>query len=360
MLFSIPSMQLTALACLAAAVLGAPTKDDSSKDVFSPSNWPYPAKIFGDTDGWGTVHIHDPSVVKHDGWYYSFGTHLRVTIARSPTLYGPWKHLGSVLDAGQSIIELPGRDDIWAPDVIKVGDTFHCYYSVSTFGAQNSAIGLATSKTLLPGSWTDHGEVVRSYDLDDYPNATEPWTITNAIDPAVLFDAKTGKPYMSYGSFWTNIWGFPLNKAMDGIEEGVAPKHLSYDPVSPNPVEGPFIHYASKTGYYYLFVSHGYCCGYNASMPAAGEEYKIKVGRSKAIDGPFLDRNGTDMVNGGGDVILGSHGWLYGPGGQGVLVDGKKDILYYHYVDNRVSYIDEDKYLGWNEIKYSKGWPYLV
>jgi arabinan endo-1,5-alpha-L-arabinosidase len=70
-------------------------------------------QIFGDTDGWGTVHIHDPSVVKHDGWYYSFGTHLRVTIARSPTLYGPWKHLGSVLDAGQSIIELPGRDDIW-------------------------------------------------------------------------------------------------------------------------------------------------------------------------------------------------------------------------------------------------------
>lgn len=59
--------------------------------------------------------------------------------------------------------------------------------------------------------------------------------------------------------------------------------------------------------------------------------YKIKVGRSRSFSGPFLDRNGTDLVNGGGDVILGSHGWLYGPGGQGVLDDGNKDILYYHY-----------------------------
>lgn len=231
--------------------------------------------------------------MKHKGYYYSFGTHLRVTIARSPTLNGPWKHLGSILDSGQSIIELPGRDDIWvdysfidthplyffqlthpkAPDVIKVGDTFHCYYSVSTFGAQNSAIGLATSKTLLPGSWTDHGEVVRSYDPDDYPNATEPWTITNAIDPNVVFDAKTGTPYLSYGSFWTNIWQFKLNRGLDAPAKHSVPTHIAYEPKSPNPVEGPFIHYTKKTGYYYLYISHGFCCGYNGTMPAAGEEY---------------------------------------------------------------------------------------
>lgn len=270
-------------------------------------------QVFGDQNGWGTVHIHDPSLVKHGKYYYSFGTHLRVTIARSPTLNGPWRHLGSVLD-GESIIDLPGRDDIWvspiflmnlsilfglkltsvkAPDVSKVGNTFYCYYSVSTFGAQNSAIGLATSKTLLPGSWTDHGEVVRSYNIADYPNAVEPWTITNAIDPNLVFDAKTGKPYMSYGSFWTNIWQFKLNKALDAPAKGrPAPVHVAYEPVSPNPVEGPFVHYAKKTGYYYLYVSHGVCCGYNASMPAAGAEYVTFIPPSFI----FLVGNGGDPV----------------------------------------------------------------
>ncbi|KAI5858072.1 glycosyl hydrolase, partial [Tricharina praecox] len=304
----------------------------------------------------GTVHVHDPSIVKKGKYYYSFSTHLGIAIARSPTLNGPWKHLGSVIDT-QSIIELTGRDDLWAPDVIEHKGMYYCYYSVSTFGSQNSAIGVATSKTLLPGSWTDHGMVIRSYDPTQFPDAPSPNNITNAIDANVYIDKKTKEVTFSYGSFWSNIWAFPM-ESMTSIASDAVATHLALDPVAPQAVEGPFVH---KHGdWFYLWISSGICCGFNASMPAEGTEYKIKVGRSRAVTGPFVDRNGTDMKNGGGDVVFGSHDWVYGPGGQGVLVDGKKDILYYHYVDTRVSYVDEDKYLGFNEIKYVDGWPVLV
>jgi arabinan endo-1,5-alpha-L-arabinosidase len=63
-----------------------------------------------------------------------------------------------VLPNGSSI-DNPGRKDPWAPDVHLVGDEYFLYYAVSTFGSQVSAIGLATSSTMEPGTWTDKGGV---------------------------------------------------------------------------------------------------------------------------------------------------------------------------------------------------------
>lgn len=342
-------------------------------DPFSPANWPYPAKVFGDSTDWGGIHIHDPSIVKHGSNFYLFGTHRRITIARSPTLHGPWKFLGSVVPNNQSIIDLPGRDDLWAPDVIKIHGVYHCYYSVSAFGSQNSAIGLATSKSLLPGTWTDHGQVIRSYNPNNplppgtqIPTPPTPWTITNAIDAQVVKDLKTGKHLLNWGSWWSNVWQLELASNFSAPASSPitsAPHQIALDPTPPQPMEGPYIHFSPETNFYYLYVSHGLCCGFNntlPNLPAPGAEYKIKVGRSLSATGPYLDRSGKDMAQGGGDVILGSHGWVYGPGGQGVIRTGGKDVLYYHYVDTRVSYIDEDKLLGWNVVKYVEGWPVLV
>jgi len=60
--------------------------------------------------------------------------------------------------------------------------------------------------------------------------------------------------------------------------------------------------------------------------------YSIRVGRSKSPSGPFVDRDGTDMKKGGGSIVYGSHGYVYGPGGQGVLKNYKgRDVLYFHY-----------------------------
>lgn len=75
-----------------------------------------------------------------------------------------------------------------APDVTKIGDTYYLYYSVSQFGSQNSALGLATSKTMDVGSWQDRGAIgVNSNAGKNY----------NAID-ANLFRGGN-KWYMNFG-----------------------------------------------------------------------------------------------------------------------------------------------------------------
>lgn len=216
---------------------------------FSPSSWPLPHNITGDSltasGQWGGVHVHDPSVVKGpDGYYYSFSTHNLVAISRAPSLDSYWKFLGSVLE-GESKIPLTGRNDTWAPDVVQVGDTYYCYYSVSTFGSQDSGIGVATSKTLQPGSWTDWGLV-----LESGANKTYPLNITNAIDPSFFHDPKTGENSLIYGSFWTDIWQFHLNKDLKSVSWKPAPTHLSFDPNGTNPEEGSFMSY--HDGWYYV------------------------------------------------------------------------------------------------------------
>jgi arabinan endo-1,5-alpha-L-arabinosidase len=140
--------------------------------------------------------------------------------------------------------------------------------------------------------------------------------------------------------------------------------------------------------YYYLFFSKGSCCNYDKKRPAAGAEYKIMACRSKSATGGFVDKNGVSCTKSGGTTVLASHGYVYGPGGQGVMQDPKYGpVLYYHYgkcrsafgfscelldilltvvcvvlviassVDTRVGYADGQKKLGWNQINFSTGWP---
>ena len=49
----------------------------------------------------------------------------------------------------------------WAPDIMKLGDRYLLYYSVSSLGKMTSGIGLATNPTLDPNDpayhWTDQG-----------------------------------------------------------------------------------------------------------------------------------------------------------------------------------------------------------
>jgi arabinan endo-1,5-alpha-L-arabinosidase len=71
-----------------------------------------------------------------------------------------------------------------------------------------------------------------------------------------------------------------------------------------------------------------------------------------------VDKNGVSCLESGGTLVLGSHGIVYGPGGQGVYDDPTYGVvLYYHYVDTNIGYTDADKVLGINTIDFSSGWP---
>ena len=95
----------------------------------------------------------------------------------------------------------------WAPDIAYFNNLYHLYYSVSSFGSQDSAIGLATSPTLNPADpnylWTDHGPVIQSNP------GQNPY---NAIDPAIIH-ASDGRLWMSFGSFWNGIYLTELDPA---------------------------------------------------------------------------------------------------------------------------------------------------
>lgn len=142
---------------------------------------------------------------------------------------------------------------------------------------------------------------------------------------------------MNFGSFWADIFQVPMSD-MTTAGSSSATNIALNTTSSTQAVEGAFLY--SNSGYYYLFFSAGQCCGYDASKPAAGEEYQIRVCRSESVTGPFEDQDGNSCTEGGGTQVLASHGTVYGPGGQGVYYDSDKGpVLYYHYGECSVFFL---------------------
>ena len=146
-----------------------------------------------------SVSVHDPCIIKSGEYYYVYSTGDRINIFRSPDLLN-WKSMGSVFDKipEWGVQEVPGVSNIWAPDISLYKSTYHLYYSLSTFGSNNSRIGLATNTTLDPNDsayyWIDEGKVIQSKSSDNF----------NAIDPNFVKD-ETGRIWLSFGSFWNGI-----------------------------------------------------------------------------------------------------------------------------------------------------------
>lgn len=289
---------------------------------------------------------HDPVVVKEGRKYYLFVTGQGIP-TRSSTDLKTWGPVSKVFEtppewAPKAITGF--RDHIWAPDVSRFGGKWHLYYSISTFGKNRSAIGHATNETLDPSSkkykWVDHGPVVQSYPTDNY----------NAIDPNVVVDEK-GTPWMSFGSFWNGLQLVGLNRDGQRAEPDVKPITIASrpheGPQQPGAIEAPFIF--RRGGYYYLFASYDFCCR------GANSTYNVRVGRSKSVQGPYVDREGKALTEGGGTkVIEGGARWK-GPGHQAVLREGKTDTLFYHSYDaeNRGRPMLRMAKIAWDR----EGWP---
>jgi arabinan endo-1,5-alpha-L-arabinosidase len=222
------------------------------------------------------TNAHDPSLVRRDdGTYFRFSTGGKVAVHTAPSIQGPWTYKGAALPNG-SKINKAGNQDLWAPDVSKVGNTYYLYYSVSSFGSQDSAVGVATSTTMDVGSWTDLGSTgVESVAGSKF----------NAIDGNL--QSANGKLYMNFGSFWSDLFQIEMTATPTKVAKAVtSATQIAFVPTSPQAQEAAF---GYKYGnYYYLFFSVGSCCGYDSSRPAAGKEYKIQACRSSSVSGPFV------------------------------------------------------------------------
>jgi arabinan endo-1,5-alpha-L-arabinosidase len=295
--------------------------------------------------------VHDPVLARQGDSYYLFVTGGRngrgvLPIRRSPDLLR-WEQIGFVFpDAlpAWTAAEVPRATNAWAPDVSFFNGRYHLYYSVSSFGSRDSAIGLATNRTLDPDSpdysWRDEGLVIRSFaDRDDW----------NAIDPNIAIE-EDGKVWMNWGSFWSGIKMRRIDSATGKLsaEDQTMYALASRERAQPvgGSIEGSFI--VRHEDYWYLFVSFDRCCR------GAESTYNIRVGRSKAITGPYVDREDRPMTEGGGTLVLeaATPAWR-GPGHNGFLRDGDQDYLAFH------AYPGEGRgsRLFISTVVWREGWP---
>lgn len=291
----------------------------------------------------GETFIHDPSTIVNDhGTYHVFGTGPRI-VSKCSTDLKHWTNGPSVFERmpAWTFKAVPGfRGVAWAPDIVKVDGHFFLYYAVSTFGKPVSAIGLATSPTLNPAAtnyfWTDCGPVIQSTNGSPF----------NTIDPSVMLDAD-GKLWMTFGSYWSGIYLVQLD-AKTGLlaDTNAPPRRLAWNR-SDNSIEASCL--TRHGNFYHLFVNWGQCCrGTNST-------YEIRAGRSEKITGPYLDREGRELADGGGSMFLESAGRFIGPGHAGILNEGGTTWFSYHYYDAEANGRSR---LGLNQIQWSDdGWP---
>src|SRR3984885_8338128 len=118
------------------------------------------------------IFVHDPSMAREGGTYYLFSTgdpagvigNGNIQIRTSRNLR-QWAYTGTVFATKPAWITtaLGNIPNLWAPDISFFNGLWHLYYAGSSFGSNNSVIGLATTPTLDPRSpryhWTDRGLV---------------------------------------------------------------------------------------------------------------------------------------------------------------------------------------------------------
>ena len=292
------------------------------------------------------VKMRDPStIVKRGSTFYVFGTGQGVSVYSSTDLKN-WRAQPQVFAQAPAWTktEVPDNKNniMWAPDIHQWGGTYHLYYSFSSLGSNQSGIGLATSTTLAPGSWTDKGPVILSKRGGNF----------NAIDPSVFTDFE-GKKWMAYGSYWSGL-------KMTALEESgkrapnAAVIDLATTPNLPlNAIEAPAIY--PHDGWYYCFVTW-----------FGGPRYNTRVGRSKSPTGPFLDKTGKALNQGGGSLFLtsffdptGPSDDQNGPGHVGILRDGDKFYVSTHYEFSRANRGATTMNLS-EMIWDADGWPRVV
>ncbi|HEM48763.1 MAG TPA: arabinan endo-1,5-alpha-L-arabinosidase [Caldithrix sp.] len=276
------------------------------------------------------TYVHDPVMIRQDSIYYLFCTGWGVSVWSSPDMIN-WNKNKPVFSKAPAwaLSLIPGfKGHIWAPDISFHNGKYYLYYSVSAFGKNTSSIGVATNTTLHPDDpayrWEDQGMVIQSVPGRD---------LWNAIDPNLAFD-ENRTPWLVFGSFWSGMKLVKMNADLRSPAEPqewytVAKRERHYKTEDADPgegaVEAPFIFKKGK--YYYLFLSFDFCCR------GIKSNYKIMAGRSEKITGPYIDKEGNRLDQGGGTLVLkGDESWP-GVGHNSAYTFDDKDFLIFHGYD---------------------------
>ena len=290
------------LICLSAILFFVLPKNMYSQDIANPLK--------------GDIRVHDPVMIKEGDTYYIFHTGKGISIKTSKDKIH-WKNAGRVFDSSHlpawHKIDIPNQDgSLWAPDIHYSNEKFYLYYSVSAWMNFNSSIGLSTNTTLNAADpkykWVDEGQVI------GYKNGGEG---VNVIDPNFIAE-KNGREWLFYGSYKAGLRAVELDPSTgkllkDPPENIVITKSLG---------EGVFV--IKGPQYYYIFASRGICC------KGLQSTYQIVIGRSKAITGPYLNKEGASWIDNKYSLFLAGDSTEPGRGHNGFFTEGDSTFIVYH------------------------------
>ena len=286
--------------------------------------------------------VPDPSVIRaKDGYFYLYATQTKtywMPVYRSKDLVN-WEYQGTAFNKATEP-DLPGGGAFWAPEIRFLNGKYVLYYSWAKMnGADISYTAVAVGDTPM-GPFPDSKELIGNKEFG-----------SNCIDQ--FYYEEDGKKYMFFGSF-KGIYVTELEDDGLTVKLGNDGKPTLKKQVCGNAFEGTNIYKKGK--YYYLFASIGSCCnGVNAS-------YQVVVGRSENLLGPYVDKDGKDMLKNNWELVLEGDGqkWI-GPGHNSIIIqdDEGTDWMIYH------SYLKKDGGVGgrlgmldrvlWTD----NGWPYI-
>ena len=284
----------------------------------------------------------DPTVIRTDEGFYLYATQTNdywIPIYFSKDLVN-WEFKRSAFrNATRPKPDvLPDGGAFWAPEIRYINGKYVLYFSWAKWGdGSKSYTAVATSDS----------------PVGDFLNA-KPLLITddfgsNCIDQ--FYYEEDGKKYMFVGSF-NGIYVTELTDDGLSVKRGADGKPVLKKQVCGRAFEGTNIYKKGK--YYYLFASINNCCdGINS-------RYKVVVGRSEKLLGPYVDRKGKDMLDNSWELVLEGDGeTFFGPGHNSIIIpdDTGTDWMIYH------SYVKENGAVGGrlgmlDRIVWSAdGWP---
>ncbi|MGM0369019.1 MAG: family 43 glycosylhydrolase [Bacillota bacterium] len=303
-------------------------KDEDNQD--GPREW----------DLSGDIGAHDPSITREGDTWWLFHTGKGLPVKYSADGHN-WTQSAPIFSESLDWWSdyAPNYDpdnDVWAPDIEYYNGRWWLYYSVSEFGTNNSVIGLVSTDSIAGGNWRRDGKVIASAQGED---------AYNAIDPNLVID-DADNPWLVFGSWQDGIHITRVDQTTmkpTGERYSIAQRYVGDSSESAG-LEGAIVTY--NNGYYYLFASFDHCC------KGVDSDYKVVYGRSESITGPYIDKNGIDMRDGGGTVMTASGPRFKGHGGQDVY----NDLLVHHSYD-----ADSN---GWptlkiKELSWENDWPSL-
>lgn len=278
--------------------------------------------------------LPDPTVIKVGNTYYLYATEniRNVPIYKSSNLID-WIYVGTAF-TDETRPNIVKKGTIWAPDINYINGKYVLYYSQSTWGGElTCGIGIAVSDK-PEGPFIDKGKLFTSKEIE----------VQNSIDP--FYYEENEHKYLFWGSLH-GIYGIELSCDGLSIKEGAVKQKIAG-----NIMEGTYIHKHDK--YYYLFGSNGSCCN------GANSSYKVIVGRSENLFGPYVTKAGRTMLSGNYEVFLKGNSIVAGPGHNSEFIKDKNGddwIIYHGYLKSDP---DAGRLIFMDKVIWEDGWPKII